>query len=154
MKRFFLWIWMLSGILLIAGPIAGLNQVQAADESTAGTEQWLPYLPKTNDVVLTPVPEQGLMYVDITFPSSGYRVVSQGNVAIAAGVLPEGGIYYSYLTVGVRLEKWSGISLQWLTSQRLTYNIRYGAKTYFAFMVNYNGTDVKIKDIIVDKRAQ
>ncbi|HEX3044866.1 MAG TPA: cellulose-binding domain-containing protein, partial [Bacillota bacterium] len=38
-----------------------------------------------------------------------------------------------------------------LTTLRITYQIHSGDTTYFAFQVNYNGVDRKVKDITVKK---
>lgn len=147
-------LWVFGVILLISGVGAGGDRVQAIYDSVVEADQGMPYLPNAAAVVLTPVLDEGLMHVDVTFPSGGYQVAAPGNVAVAAGINPDGSIYYSYLTNGVRLEKSSGIFIQCLTTKRITYKIRYGAKTYFAFRVNYNGSDINIKDITVIKTIQ
>ncbi len=111
---------------------------------------WIPYLPTAEQVNIIPVPEQSLVNVDITFPSAGYRVADPGQVAVAAGIMPDGTTRYSNLTTMTKIEQYTGVSAQVLTTIRITYQIHYGDTTYFAFQVfYYQGTDQKVKDITI-----
>ncbi|HYH05282.1 MAG TPA: cellulose binding domain-containing protein, partial [Bacillota bacterium] len=111
------------------------------------SQTWVPYVPSATQVALTADPENRLMHVDLTFPDGGYRIVSEGDVAVAAGINPDGSTYLSNLTSGVRIEKYTGYSSAVVTTKRITYQIYYGDTTYFAFQVS----GAKVKDITIAK---
>jgi hypothetical protein len=112
-------------------------------------ESYVPYLPSPDQVELIPSPETDEMYVDITFSDAGYRVADPGEVAIAAGINPDGTTYMSYITTGTKIERYTGASIQVITTIRITYAIHYGDTTYFGFQVYYNGNDQLVKDTTV-----
>lgn len=91
------------------------------------------------------------MYVDLTFPTSGYRIADPGQVAVAAGINPDGSTYLSNLTMGTKIEAYTGAVLNVLTTLRITYQINSGDVTYFAFQVNCYGVDQKVKDITIKR---
>jgi hypothetical protein len=109
---------------------------------------WIPYLP-TADMVKLTFSSPSTMYVDITFRTSGYRIADPGQIAVAAGVYPDGSTYLSNLTVGTKIEAYTGLVLDVITTLRITYQIHTGTVTYFGFQVFYNGVDRKVKDITI-----
>jgi hypothetical protein len=112
---------------------------------------WEPCVVSPEQVNIIPVPEQKIMYVDITFPDSGYRLADKGAVTVAAAIRPDGTTYLSNITAGTRIEKYTGISTNIITTLRITYQIYYGDTTYFAFNIYHNGEEKKIKEITVIK---
>lgn len=162
-------LWALCTVLMVAGGIAGLTRVQAdgnaqnqvfarinlgphPESPLPSSEGWEPYLPTADDVVLTPDLEKGRMYIDITFPSDGYRIVKGGYPYFREGTKPDGSSYYEFHIQDVRLQK-SVVQPTALVpvTQRLDYEIPYGDKTSFVVFVNYDGVSVKLKNIIVYK---
>ncbi|MBN1411831.1 MAG: hypothetical protein JW969_13365 [Spirochaetales bacterium] len=120
-------------------------------EPTQPVETWVPYLPSAAQVNIVPERENGLIHVDITFSSSGFRVADPGIIAVGAGINPDGTTFLSNLTVGTKIERWTGMALMVITTERITYQIGYGDTTYFCFNVEYGGTNQKVKDITITK---
>jgi hypothetical protein len=112
-------------------------------------EEFVPYLPAEDQVEFVPSPESGEMHVDLTFPDAGYRVADPGEVAYAAGINPDGTTYYSNMNMGTKIERYTGASVQVVTTIRITYEINYGDTTYFAFKVYYDDEDQLVKDITI-----
>jgi hypothetical protein len=88
-------------------------------------------------------------YVDITFPSSGYRVADPGQVAVAAGIYPDGTTCLSNITTLTKIEQYTGYHSMVLTTIRTTYQIHTGDTTYFGFRV----LDQNVKDITIGKNS-
>lgn len=155
------YLWVIIIAIVMVG-MAGLNHfgvvvqpeifaataTPAASVAPTASPTWVSYIPTAEQVTLIPAIEESAMHVDITFPNAGFRVADPGQVAVAAGINPDGTTYLSNITRGTWIEQYTGYSAQVITTLRITYQIHYGDTTYFAFQV-FNRT---VKDITIKKQ--
>jgi len=78
--------------------------------SATPTEKWVKYKPDTLDIDLQPT--QGLVTVSITFPDSGYRVDSWGDLKVQKD---------NNYSAKVSLSKWTGTVVPEITIVEHTY---------------------------------
>jgi len=98
-------------------------------------EEWVPYLPKAEDVNLSVNVDGDTanVYVSIVFPSAGYRVSDWGEPT---------GIENAYV-VDVKIERWTGPSAQVITTLSHQYRIEKLRPGRYSFTFSAWGKPIK-----------
>jgi len=98
-------------------------------------EEWVPYLPKAEDVSLSVKVnvDTANVYVSIVFPSAGYRVSDWGEPT---------GLENAYV-VDVKIERWTGPSAQVITTLSHEYRIEKLRPGHYSFTFSVWGKPIK-----------
>ena len=98
-------------------------------------EEWVPYLPKAEDVSLSVKVDGDTanVYVSIVFPSAGYRVSDWGEPT---------GLENAYV-VDVKIERWTGPSAQVITTLGHEYRIENLRPGHYSFTFSAWGKPIK-----------
>jgi hypothetical protein len=116
-------------------PVVIITPTPAVTSPTP-TPGWVSYIPTADQVVIKPDPTQGTVVVELTFPNAGYRVADPGNIAMSAGIYPDGSTLMTFITAGTKVERYTGVAAQLITTETITYkNLGFGTNNIFRFCV-------------------
>jgi endoglucanase len=123
----------------LAAETATANESASVDAAKSKiVEKWVPYIPTPDQTEIIPDLATRSVKVKLTFPNSGYRVADPGQVAIAAGIGPvTGQTQISFITVGTKIERYTGAALQVITNKQIVYEkLGFGDRNIFTFKVD------------------
>jgi hypothetical protein len=102
-----------------------VNEILANKGSVTALDTWSGYKPLMGQIeveIENDSKSNYTAYVNLTFPSSGYRVTSDGEVAVSAGVNPDGSTLKTLQALAT-VEQYSGPALTVITTEKVKFGL-------------------------------